>query len=617
MPPYRLSVPSKGVFAEAVQGACNACEKIETERLQDWSRYPIGDEPPAINAVNVPTPAVADWNAAFKDFAAPIVNVQNAPGAPAPGAGLAELSELLGKAGVFKDITGLDANQQNAIKTYLSNQENAKAFAEMAKEMAMQQHNTANSGKIMDSIAQAKGSGDISKQEAGDLVKQHLQQQIDGGMSKKAELEADKEASTPSLGRAAVDAASQGRAVKAQKADSAGNSESVDIGGEIASTTGFVQGLETRKGLLAKGVTDAEKVNKVLALFGDAPIASAGDANALFGTIGTGNTSTYLGWLRSRAVSLGMDRAQGFQLWRQGNAAGNNVRKFYFKYTPAAEANFTRLWDGIPTMYDPQGAINLIEFLALDLATHIEGYGDYAVVEEAEREGYGLDYFFESHWVAPNGQPVAKRSYNTPPNTTARDLFASAVFRNAHDALLPAGPTAWNTADAAWAGTIYGATKAPTSVTSDETAFIRQADFYKFRGRGYIQTTNRENYRDLARAVRAEIDSLPAPMWGIVSTWPTSGATEADFDRALTESRDDDWTNLFQSTGGIVPWLGVRTFSRAHLDCIHIAPPTSGSLLGNAAGHVEFLGNQINNGNGGALAEAVRKVLLEMYDSLT
>lgn len=188
VPPYRISVPSKGVFAEAVQGACNACEKIETDRLQDWNRYPIGNEPPAINAVNVPTPGVTDWRAAFKDFAAPIVNVQNAPSAPAPGAGLAGLAELLGKSGVFKDITGLDANQQNAIRTYLSNQENAKAFAEMAKEMAMQQHNTQNSGKIMDSIATAKQSGDISKEDAGNLVKDHLQRQIDGGQTKKAEI---------------------------------------------------------------------------------------------------------------------------------------------------------------------------------------------------------------------------------------------------------------------------------------------------------------------------------------------------------------------------------------------------------------------------------------------
>src|SRR5262249_2815176 len=115
----------------------------------------------------------------------PMVNIQNAPGVPAPGAGLAGLSELLGKAGIFKDITGLDATQQMALKTYLSNQENAKAFAEMAKEMAMQQHNTQNSGKIMDSISAAKESGSITKQEAGQLVKEHLQHQIDGGSTTK------------------------------------------------------------------------------------------------------------------------------------------------------------------------------------------------------------------------------------------------------------------------------------------------------------------------------------------------------------------------------------------------------------------------------------------------
>jgi len=236
VPPYRISVPSKGVFAEAVQGACNACEKIETDRLQDWNRYPIGDEPPAINAINVPTPGVTDWRAAFKDFAAPIVNVQNAPAAPAPGAGLAGLAELLGKSGVFKDITGLDANQQNAIRTYLSNQENAKAFAEMAKEMAMQQHNTQNSGKIMDSIASAKQSGDVSKEDAGKLVKDHLQQQIDGGQSKRAELTKQQQSSASPLTRAVIDAAREGKDVKAEVIGSEGGSESVAISRGVVST---------------------------------------------------------------------------------------------------------------------------------------------------------------------------------------------------------------------------------------------------------------------------------------------------------------------------------------------------------------------------------------------
>lgn len=226
--PYRISVPTKGVFAEAVLGACNSCEKIETERLQDWNRFPNTDEPTTINPINPPTPTVTDWKAAFKDFTSPMINIQNAPAVPAPGAGLAGLSELLGKSGVFKDITGLDANQQNVLKTYLSNQENAKAFAEMAKEMVMQGHNSENSGKIMSSLNEAKKSGAISQDDYGKLVKEHLQQQIDGGESKKAELEKEK-AVKPTLTDAAVKAAGQGKDVKAQKTDTEGNSESVDI----------------------------------------------------------------------------------------------------------------------------------------------------------------------------------------------------------------------------------------------------------------------------------------------------------------------------------------------------------------------------------------------------
>jgi hypothetical protein len=226
--PYRISVPSRGVFAEAVMGACNACEKIETDRLQDWNRFPNTDEPTAIAPVVAPTPGVTDWKAAFKDFAPPMVNIQNAPGATEPGAGLAGLTELLGKAGVFKDITGLDATQQNAIRTYLSNQENAKAFAEMAKEMAMQTHNTQNSDRIMGSISQAKNSGDITSHEAGQLTRDHLQQQIDGGITKKAELVQSRQASPTALTKAVVDAAGQGRRVTAQTTDE-GGSESVSI----------------------------------------------------------------------------------------------------------------------------------------------------------------------------------------------------------------------------------------------------------------------------------------------------------------------------------------------------------------------------------------------------
>lgn len=242
--PYRISVPSRGVFAEAILGVCNSCEEIESDRLQDWNRFPNTDEPPQIQPLTPPSPTITDWKAAFKDLVAPLISIQNAPATPAPGAGLTGLSELLGKSGVFKDITGLDANQQNVIKTYLSNQENAKAFAEMAKGMAMQSHNTENSDKIMNSLNDAKKSGAISQEDYGKLVKEHLQQQIDGGESKKAEDEKAKTAK-PTLTDAAVKAADQGKDVKAQKTDTEGNTETVEISGSstsgvLAQVTGIV-----------------------------------------------------------------------------------------------------------------------------------------------------------------------------------------------------------------------------------------------------------------------------------------------------------------------------------------------------------------------------------------
>ena len=244
VPPYRISIPTRGVFMEAVQGACDACEKVKENSSQDWNKFPT-DEPSQINPITPPVPTVTDWKAAFKDFATPIVNIQNAPATPEPGAGLAGITELLGKAGIFKDITGLDANQQNAIKTYLSNQENAKAFAEMAKSMAMQGHNTDNSSKIMDTLKNAKDSGAISNEDYGKLVKEHLQQQIDGGATKKAELEKEKATQKPTLTDAAVKAADQGKDVKAQKTDPEGNIESVEIssGGKNGTVLAAVEGV--------------------------------------------------------------------------------------------------------------------------------------------------------------------------------------------------------------------------------------------------------------------------------------------------------------------------------------------------------------------------------------
>lgn len=247
--PFRISVPTRGVFAEAVMGACDACEKVKDNSSQDWTKFAT-DEPTAINPITAPTPAPTDWKAAFKDFATPIVNIQNAPALPAPGAGLAGLSDLLGKSDIFKDITGLDANQKNAMATYLSNQENAKAFAQMAKDMAMQAHNTQNDDKIKSAISDGQSSGALTKEEASKLTKDHIQQMIDAGDGKRTDAAAAA-AAKPSLTDAAVKAVDQGKGVKAERTDvTTGQTEKVDIEGGgpaepvLASASGLVPTLK-------------------------------------------------------------------------------------------------------------------------------------------------------------------------------------------------------------------------------------------------------------------------------------------------------------------------------------------------------------------------------------
>ena len=227
--PYRLSVPTRGVFMEAIQGSCDACEKVQENTSQDWDKFRT-EEPTAISPIVTPTPTVSNYKPEYKDFAPPMVNIQNAPNAPDPGAGLAPLSELLGKAGIFNDITGLSGNQQNAMQTYKSNQENAKAFAEMSKSLATQKHNTDNGPGIADAIGKAQKAGYITEEDARELTRQHLQQLIDGGENDREAKQFEREQNRPSLTDMLEDPIGRGQSVEAQRRDADGTEESIRVG---------------------------------------------------------------------------------------------------------------------------------------------------------------------------------------------------------------------------------------------------------------------------------------------------------------------------------------------------------------------------------------------------
>src|SRR5690606_14606513 len=81
-PPMRISVPTRGVFAEAVLGSCNSCEKKDDTRFWRWEESPIPDDPAAILPIDTTSRRAEPPEVTPTPLPAPIVNVQNAPPAP-------------------------------------------------------------------------------------------------------------------------------------------------------------------------------------------------------------------------------------------------------------------------------------------------------------------------------------------------------------------------------------------------------------------------------------------------------------------------------------------------------------------------------------------------------
>lgn len=289
IPAYRVSITCNGVFTEAVQGACDACEKVKENTSQDWDKF-RPDEPTTINPITTPVPTVTDWKAAFKDFATPIVNIQNAPAAPTPGAGLAGISDLLGKSDVFKDITGLDQNQKNAMQTYMSNQQNAKDFAQMAKDIFTIDNNTRHSDAIADSI---RNSSELSDEEKAELLKKHYNQVIDGGKSTKEEKDAAAKNGKPTLTEVAARAEEKGKPVKASNSDAVGNTEEVEVGASDSLLRSFIIDDKITPDLRAFEPSENNKTGVVTLSVSVPKLPSGGKVKWSIPPQSPGNTGTY------------------------------------------------------------------------------------------------------------------------------------------------------------------------------------------------------------------------------------------------------------------------------------------------------------------------------------
>ncbi len=166
--PFRISVPTKGVYAESVMGKCNSCEEIDETRHWRFTEVPCGTQATSIQPVSTESRQSDVGDLQVKDLPSSIINMQTAPAAPDP-TGLTAAFNLLGQSGVFKDMTGLAGTQANAAKAIETTSRSVTELAGMAADLRKQEAMKKDIGKTMKTIQDAEDKKQISAEQANEL----------------------------------------------------------------------------------------------------------------------------------------------------------------------------------------------------------------------------------------------------------------------------------------------------------------------------------------------------------------------------------------------------------------------------------------------------------------
>jgi hypothetical protein len=100
-----VSMPTRGVFAEAKLGHCNASEEIDNTRFWDWQQSPIPHFAPEIAPTTPVTPQPGQVNLSPTALPSSIVNIVNPSAAPDP-TGLSSALNVLATPNIFRDLSG-------------------------------------------------------------------------------------------------------------------------------------------------------------------------------------------------------------------------------------------------------------------------------------------------------------------------------------------------------------------------------------------------------------------------------------------------------------------------------------------------------------------------------
>ncbi|GIH97749.1 hypothetical protein ACFFMN_03525 [Planobispora siamensis] len=168
-PPLRVSVPTRGVYAEAVAGKCNSCEVPDDTRFWRWGESPLPETLTPIEPVSTVSRAVPQEALTPSPLPQPLVSIQNAPELPDP-IGLQDALKILAQGNLFKDITGLTQTQKNALAAFKGALDTAQFFGQQAADLAKQQNLGRTVDRTLSQIEKARADGLLSPEQAQSLA---------------------------------------------------------------------------------------------------------------------------------------------------------------------------------------------------------------------------------------------------------------------------------------------------------------------------------------------------------------------------------------------------------------------------------------------------------------